>query len=143
VFKNSLFSKIVLIFTIPVLGILYFSFITVMEKVDTLNDFKKIEIRVALVEKVEIVPKADKLYTLQLDLGYEKRTIVSNIRESYKPKELEGKKIAVICNLKPAKIRGVTSNGMLLAVESPNKANGTITLLTVMDDSIPVGSKIN
>lgn len=109
----------------------------------TIDDFRKIEIRVALVEKVEIVPKADKLYTLQLDLGYEKRTIVSNIRESYKPKELEGKKIAVICNLKPAKIRGVTSNGMLLAVESPNKANGTITLLTVMDDSIPVGSKIN
>lgn len=109
----------------------------------TIDDFRKVEIRVALIEKVEIVPKADKLYILHIDLGYEKRTIVSNIRESYTPDELIDKKIAVICNLKPAKIRGVISDGMLLAVDSPNKEKEKITLLTVMDDSIPVGSKIN
>lgn len=108
-----------------------------------IGDFAKLEIRVALVEKVEAHPKADRLYILSLDLGYEKRTIVSSIREFYKPEELEGKKIAVICNLKPAKFRGVQSNGMLLCGESPDKSNGeVISLLTVMDDSLPAGSRI-
>lgn len=106
------------------------------------DDFAKLDLRVALVEKVEIVPKADKLYILNLDLGNEKRVIVSSIREFYKPEELEGKKIAVLCNLKPAKFRGVQSNGMLLAAEGPDTRKETITLLTVMDDSIPAGSKI-
>jgi methionyl-tRNA synthetase len=108
-----------------------------------IEDFSKLEFRVALVEKVEIVPKADKLYILNLDLGYEKRTIVSSIREFYKPEELEGKKIIVLCNLKPAKFRGVLSNGMLLAAESPDTRKEALTLLTVMDDSIPVGSRIH
>ena len=108
-----------------------------------IEDFKKLEMRVALVEHVEAVPKADKLYILNLDLGYEKRTIVSSIREFYKPEDLEGKKIVVLCNLKPAKFRGVLSNGMLLAPESPDKRKEIITLLTVMDDTIPAGSRIH
>ena len=108
-----------------------------------IDDFSKLEFRVALVEKVDIVPKTDKLYILSLDLGYEKRTIVSSIREFYKPEELEGKKIVVLCNLKPAKFRGVPSNGMLLAAESPDTGKETLTLLTVMDDSIPVGSRVH
>ena len=78
----------------------------------------------ALVEKVEVVPKADKLYVLNLDLGNEKRVIVSSIRENYK-------------------FRGVQSNGMLLAAESPETRQEVLTLLTVMDDSIPAGSKIS
>ena len=106
------------------------------------DDFAKLDLRVALVEKVEVVPKADKLYVLNLDLGNEKRVIVSSIRENYKPEELEGKKIIVLCNLKPAKFRGVQSNGMLLAAESPETRQEVLTLLTVMDDSIPAGSKI-
>ena len=89
------------------------------------------------------MPKADKLYILNLDLGNEKRVIVSSIREHYKPEELEGKKIIVLCNLKPAKFRGVQSNGMLLAAESPESRCEVLTLLTVMDDSIPAGSKIS
>ena len=89
------------------------------------------------------MPKADKLYILNLDLGYEKRVIVSSIREFYKPEELEGKKIIVLCNLKPAKFRGVQSNGMLLAAESPETRQEVLTLLTVMDESIPVGSRIS
>ena len=80
---------------------------------------------------------------LNLDLGNEKRVIVSSIRENYKPEELEGKKIIVLCNLKPAKFRGVQSNGMLLAAESPETRQEVLTLLTVMDDSIPAGSKIS
>ncbi|MDL2297959.1 methionine--tRNA ligase [Synergistaceae bacterium OttesenSCG-928-D05] len=107
------------------------------------DDFGKLEFRVALVEKVEVVPKADKLYVLHLDLGYEKRAIVSSIREFYKPEELEGKKIVVLVNLKPAKFRGVVSNGMLLAAESPDTTKEVLTLLTVMDDSIPVGSRVH
>ncbi len=107
------------------------------------EDFAKLDLRVALVEKVEIVPKADKLYILNLDLGNEKRVIVSSIRENYKPEELEGKKIIVLCNLKPAKFRGVQSNGMLLAAESPESRCEVLTLLTVMDDSIPAGSRVS
>ncbi|WP_455598491.1 methionine--tRNA ligase [Cloacibacillus sp.] len=107
------------------------------------DDFAKLDLRVALVEKIEVVPKADKLYILNLDLGYEKRVIVSSIREFYKPEDLEGKKIIVLCNLKPAKFRGVQSNGMLLAAESPETRQEILTLLTVMDDSIPVGSRIS
>lgn len=107
------------------------------------DDFAKLDLRVALVEKIEVVPKADKLYILNLDLGYEKRVIVSSIREFYKPEELEGKKIIVLCNLKPAKFRGVQSNGMLLAAESPETRQEVLTLLTVMDESIPVGSRIS
>lgn len=108
-----------------------------------IEDFSKLEFRVALVEKVDVVPKTDKLYILSLDLGYEKRTIVSSIREFYKPEDLVGKKIVVLCNLKPAKFRGIPSNGMLLAAESPDTRKEYITLLTVMDDSIPIGSRIN
>ncbi len=107
------------------------------------DDFAKLDLRVALVEKIEVVPKADKLYILNLDLGYEKRVIVSSIREFYKPEELEGKKIIVLVNLKPAKFRGVQSNGMLLAAESPETRQEILTLLTVIDDSIPVGSRIS
>ncbi len=107
------------------------------------DDFAKLDLRVALVEKIEAVPKADKLYILNLDLGYEKRVIVSSIREFYKPEELEGKKIIVLCNLKPAKFRGVQSNGMLLAAESPETRQEVLTLLTVMDESIPIGSRIS
>ncbi|MEG1837032.1 MAG: methionine--tRNA ligase [Synergistaceae bacterium] len=112
------------------------------EETIEISDFNKIEIRVALVENVECVPKADRLYHLSLDLGYEKRKIVSSIREFYKPEELIGKKIAVICNLKPAKFRGVESNGMLLCGESPDKTKEVISLLTVMDDTLPAGSRI-
>ncbi|MDO4987490.1 MAG: methionine--tRNA ligase [Synergistes sp.] len=107
------------------------------------DDFAKLDLRVAMIEKVESVPKADRLYKLALDLGSEKRTIVSSIKEFYKPEELQGRKIIVLCNLKPAKFRGVESNGMLLAASSPDKSKETITLLTVIDDTIPTGSQIN
>lgn len=107
------------------------------------DDFKKLEFRVALVEKIEIVPKADRLFVLHLDLGYEKRAIVSSIREHYKPQDLEGKKIIVLVNLKPAKFRGIVSDGMLLAAESPDTTKEVLTLLTVLDDSIPTGSRVH
>ena len=107
-----------------------------------IEDFKKLEIRVAAIEKVEAVEKANKLYKIYLDLGYEKRMIVSSIREFFTPEELVGKKILVLCNLKPAKFRGIESNGMLLAAEADEGGQEILSLATV-DDSFPVGSLIN
>lgn len=107
----------------------------------SLDDFKKIELRVAKVISVDPIAGADKLYKLTVDLGYEQRTIVSGIKEFYKPDELKGKKIIVICNLKPAKLRGVMSNGMLLAAESHDGSK--LALLTVDNDEIPPGSRVH
>jgi methionyl-tRNA synthetase len=105
-----------------------------------IDDFRRLELRVARVLRVEPVPKADKLYKLELDLGYERRTIVSGIREFRTPEELEGRSIIVICNLKPAKLRGVTSNGMLLAAETADGKE--LALLTVDSDIVP-GSRVH
>lgn len=104
------------------------------------EQFRNCEFRVASVLAVEPVPKADKLYKLELDLGYERRTIVSGIREFYAPEELVGRKIIVICNLKPAKLRGVLSNGMLLAAET---ADGEGLALLTVDRDIAPGSRIH
>lgn len=105
-----------------------------------IDDFRKVELRVARVLRVEPVPKADKLYKLELDLGYERRTIVSGIREFRTPEELEGRSIIVICNLKPAKLRGVTSNGMLLAAET---SDGKELALLTIDSDIAPGSRVH
>ena len=107
-----------------------------------IEDFKKLEIRVAAIERVEVVEKANKLYKIHLDLGYEKRMIVSSIREFFTPEELVGKKILVLCNLKPAKFRGIESNGMLLAAEADRNGMEILSLATV-DDDFPVGSLVN
>jgi len=101
------------------------------------EDFQKLDIRVALVEKVEKVPKADKLYKLSIDLGTEKRTIVAGLAEFYKANELEGKKIIVLTNLEPRKLRGITSEGMLLAADFENKVS-----ILVPDKDIPLGASI-
>jgi methionyl-tRNA synthetase len=101
------------------------------------EEFKKLDIRIALVELVEPVPKADKLYKLTIDLGAEKRTLVAGLAEYYKPEELKGKKIVVLTNLEPRKLRGIQSEGMLLAaVEGEN-----VSILRP-DKDIPLGSKI-
>jgi len=100
--------------------------------------FKKLDIRVALVENVEKVPKADKLYKLTIDVGDDKRTIVAGLAEYYKPKELKGKKIIILANLEPRKLRGILSNGMLLAAEDDK----TVSVLTI-DKDVKPGSKIS
>jgi len=107
-----------------------------------IDDFKKLDIRVARIERAEAVEKANKLYKLHLDLGFEKRVIVSSIREFFTPDELAGKKILVLCNLKPAKFRGIESNGMLLAAESERDGE-EILALAMVDDDFPVGSRVN
>jgi methionyl-tRNA synthetase len=105
----------------------------------SIDEFKKVELRVARILSVAPVPGTDKLYKIEVDLGYEKRTIVSGIREHYPPEELAGKVIIVVCNLKPAKLRGIESKGMLLAAEGHD---GGLALLTV-DRDIPLGSRIH
>ncbi|MBY9004571.1 MAG: methionine--tRNA ligase subunit beta, partial [Candidatus Lokiarchaeota archaeon] len=99
--------------------------------------FKKLDIRVALVEDVEIVPKADKLYKLSIDLGDEKRTLVAGLAEHYKAEELKGKKIVILANLEPRKLRGIESQGMLLAA-----VDGDIVSVLTPDKNIPHGAKI-
>ena len=101
------------------------------------EDFQKLDIRVALVEKVEKVPKADKLYKLSVSVGTEKRTLVAALAEYYKASELEGKKIIILANLEPRKLRGITSEGMLLAADFED----TVSIL-VPDKDIPSGANI-
>ncbi len=101
------------------------------------EDFKKLDIRVALIESVEKVPKADKLYKLSITLGDEKRTLVAGLAEQYKAEELKGKKIVILANLEPRKLRGILSEGMLLAA-----VDGDIVSVLTPDKNIPPGAKI-
>ena len=80
-----------------------------------IEDFMGVELRTAKIVACERVPKAKKLLCLQLDLGYEKRQVVSGIAKFYAPEDLVGKKVIVVANLKPAKLCGIDSEGMILA----------------------------
>lgn len=103
----------------------------------TIDDFMKVDLRAATVIACEPVPKTSKLLKLQLDLGYEQRQVVSGIAEHYKPEELVGKKVVVVANLKPVKLRGELSQGMILAGEK----DGYLTMASVAE-KLPNGAKI-
>ena len=103
----------------------------------TIDDFMKIDLRVATVTACETVPKADKLLKLQVDLGYEQRQVVSGIAKFYSPDELVGQKVIVVANLKPVKLRGELSQGMILAGEK----DGILKLATV-DSKLENGAKV-
>lgn len=92
----------------------------------TLEDFSKIDLRVATVVNAERIPKAKKVLKLEVDLGH-KRTIVAGIAENYTPEELIGKQIIIVANLKPAKLMGIVSNGMLIA--AVDDAGPTVAVL--------------
>jgi len=81
----------------------------------TIEDFKKLQFIIAQIKEVELHPNADKLYVIKVDTGTEIRQIVAGIRGSYAPEQLIGRRIALVANLEPAVIRGVESQGMLLA----------------------------
>ena len=81
------------------------------------DDFAKIDLRIGTIISAEKVVKADKLLKLEVDLGFEKRTIVSGIALHFKPEEIVGKQVTVVCNLAPRKMRGIESNGMILMAE--------------------------
>ncbi|EDL62469.1 methionine--tRNA ligase subunit beta, partial [Bacillus sp. SG-1] len=103
----------------------------------TIDDFMKVDFRVATVTHAEPVKKADKLLKIQLDLGYEKRQVVSGIAKFYKPEELVGKKVICVTNLKPVKLRGELSQGMILAGEK----DGVLSLASV-DQALANGAKV-
>ncbi len=108
-----------------------------MSDVITMKEFKKLDIRIGTVAEVEKVPGSDKLYKLQVDIGGELRQIVTGLVDWYTTDDLAGKVIAVVLNMKPAKIFGQWSYGMLLAAE----IDGKLALLTT-DHEIPNGARI-
>ena len=104
-----------------------------------IDDFVKIDLRVAKIIVAERIPKADKLLRLEVDLGYEKRQILSGIAEWYQPEDLIGRNIVVIANLAPRKMRGLESHGMLLAAS--HGENGKPVLAT-FGEEIALGSRL-
>lgn len=103
----------------------------------TYKDFKKLEIKTARIIEAREHPSADRLYVLDIDIGGEKRQIVAGIKNYYGIEELIGKNIAVITNIEPAVIRGIESNGMLLAASNDQG----LSILT-LDKDISPGSII-
>lgn len=102
------------------------------------DDFTKVELKVATIKSAELHPAADKLLVLQVELGTEQRQILAGIRAHYEPEQLVGKQIVVVANLAPRKMRGLESQGMLLA--AVDDATGNMGLLTV-DKQIPSGTR--
>jgi methionyl-tRNA synthetase len=108
-----------------------------MEEI-SLEEFSKIDLRVANVLSAEKVSGADKLLKLEIKIGDQKKQIVAGIAQYYSPQDLIGRKIVVVANLKPAKVRGIESNGMLLAAK-----DGEFLVLVTTDKDIKDGAKIN
>ena len=113
------------------------------EKEISIDDFKTVEMRVAKIINVEEIPRSKKLYKLEVDLGYEKRTVCSGIKAFFTPEELNGKTVILVTNLKPVKLCGVESNGMILAASvKKDGVSEQLTLLTPEKD-IPLGSRVS
>jgi methionyl-tRNA synthetase len=110
---------------------------TTMQDAITIDDFKRLQIRIATVTAAEPVPKSTKLLKLTLDVGGETRTIVAGIAEDYTPDQLVGKQIPVLVNLQPALIRGIVSEGMMLAADVDGRA-----VLLHPDREVPSGSTV-
>ncbi|MBQ1862747.1 MAG: methionine--tRNA ligase [Clostridia bacterium] len=108
----------------------------------TIDDFMKTELRVAKILECEKVAGSDKLYKLNVTLGSEERQIVSGIAKCYRPDELIGKKVAVVKNLAPAKIRGEESRGMLLASSHKDEKGNDIINVIFLDDNAQIGDRI-
>jgi methionyl-tRNA synthetase len=104
----------------------------------TIDDFVKVELRVAQILVAERIPKADKLLRLEVDLGYEKRQILAGIAQYYEPEKLIGRKIVIVANLAPRKMRGLESNGMLLAASLPDGA----PVLAGFLEEVPLGARL-
>jgi methionyl-tRNA synthetase len=104
----------------------------------TIDDFIKVDLRVAQILVAERVPKADKLLRLEVDLGYEKRQILAGIAQYYEPEKLVGRKIVIVANLAPRKMRGLESNGMLLAASLPDGA----PVLAGFLEEVPLGARL-
>lgn len=103
----------------------------------TIDEFSKIQLKTATVLSAERVPKSEKLVKLQVDLGHERRQIVAGIGKKYDPSELVGKTIVIVANLKPAKLMGIESQGMVLAAGDTD-VQGLVTVL----EPVASGTKV-
>ena len=103
----------------------------------TIDEFGKVELRVATIKAAEPHPKADRLLVLKIDLGTEERQLVAGIRAHYAPEDLIGKQIVVVANLQPAMLRGVESQGMLLAA-----SDGEKVIVLSPEKPIAVGARV-
>jgi methionyl-tRNA synthetase len=112
-----------------------------MTEIIDFSDWEKLDLRVGKIIKIEDIEGADKLYKLTVDLGIEvgKRTICAGIKQHYSKDELKNKKVIIFVNLAPRKLKGITSEGMVLA--AVNEERGKVILLAPEDD-IEVGSKV-
>ncbi len=108
------------------------------DKMVTLEEFKKLELRIAEILSVTVHPQADRLYVVRIRAGETEKTVVAGIRAHYTESELVGKKVVVVDNLAPAQIRGVTSEGMLLVASEA----GSLTLL-IPEKEIPAGARVS
>ncbi|MDR1377287.1 MAG: methionine--tRNA ligase [Synergistaceae bacterium] len=106
-----------------------------------IDGFRSVELRVAQIVKAEEIPRSKKLYKLEVDLGYERRTICAGIKQFFKPEELEGKRAVVVANLKPVKLCGIESNGMILAASVKGGEEEQVVLIAPAAD-IPLGSRV-
>jgi methionyl-tRNA synthetase len=104
----------------------------------SIDEFMKVDLRVAKVLEAEAVPKSKKLIKLKVDTGRDQRTIVAGIAEAYQPEQLIGRTIVVVANLQPAKLMGVESNGMVLA----GSPDGGKPVLVAFDQDVPAGSRV-
>jgi methionine--tRNA ligase beta chain len=104
----------------------------------SIDEFRKVELKIATIKSAEPHPNADKLMVLQIDLGTEERQICAGIRNHYTAEELVGRQIVVVANLETAKLRGEDSQGMLLAASD----EGRVIILTP-EKPVPAGSKVS
>ena len=105
------------------------------------EDFAKLDLRTATIKKVENIPDADKLYKLTIDVGeLGERTICAGIKQHYKPEDLEGKQIIIIANLEPRKLKGIESQGMLLATSTEDHSK---VILLSPEKEIESGSAVS
>jgi methionyl-tRNA synthetase len=104
----------------------------------SIDDFSKVELRVGQIKVAERVPKADKLLRLEVDLGTETRQILAGIAEAYTPESLIGRKVVIVANLAPRKLRGLESNGMIVAA---SLEGGRPVLAGFLED-VPVGARL-
>ena len=107
-----------------------------MEQI-TFDEFKRMDLRVGQITKAERVEGTQKLVKLEVDIGTEKRQMVAGVAEAYPPETLIGKRIIVVANLKPARIRGVESQGMLLAADV-----GDRPIIPFFGEDVPAGTKV-
>jgi methionyl-tRNA synthetase len=105
----------------------------------SIDDFMKVDLRVAQIKVAERVPKADKLLRLEVDLGYETRQILAGIAEAYEPESLIGRKVVIVANLAPRKLRGLESNGMIVAASIGEK--GKPVLAGFLED-VEIGARL-